>query len=213
MSKVEATLHLVNWSAARSQPESPLSPQSWRRCQRPSLSEKTCGSLTYIGLRSLPYLTTAAAPLGCATRWGAWLALAVVGVVPWLTAASRAWLVNSPRCVLVWISLTGAAALSLAAVLKVVPGNAGGEALAATPVMRAAAFVIADRIFLWLTVRAPVSYGAAKWNLPTREGIFSSNQGVTHGFRSRGHIAMNSRCRRRDSSAPSAASCEARKPE
>jgi hypothetical protein len=94
----------------------------------------------------------------------AWLALAVVGVVPWLTVASRAWFFNSPRCVLVWISLIGAAALSLAAILKVVPGNTGGEALAATPLMQAAVFVIADRIFLWLAGRAPVSYNAAKWN-------------------------------------------------
>jgi hypothetical protein len=72
----------------------------------------------------------------------AFLALIVVGVVPVLTATSRTWFFSAPKGIPVWAALSGAALLALGAVMKFIPGNFGGAALAATPLMQAVVFVI-----------------------------------------------------------------------
>ena len=47
--------------------------------------------------------------------------------------------------------------------MNVIPGNPGSATLAATPLLQAVVFVIADRLFFFLTGRVPVSYDQAKW--------------------------------------------------
>lgn len=94
----------------------------------------------------------------------AFLPLIVVALVPVLTASSRAWLFNGPRSVPVWAAVLGATLVAVGVKVQVVPGNLGGAALAATPLMQALVFVLADRVFFLLTGRVPVSYDDAKWN-------------------------------------------------
>jgi hypothetical protein len=60
-------------------------------------------------------------------------------------------------------ALFGSALLSLGVVTNIVPGNTGAAVLAATPLLQAVVFVIADRLFFFLIGRVPVSFNQAKW--------------------------------------------------
>lgn len=89
--------------------------------------------------------------------------IVVILVVPLLALTSRSWFFKPPQNIPVWSALSGAALLAAGAALKFIPANSGGAALAATPLLQAAVFVTADRLFHFLTGRVPVSYDEAKW--------------------------------------------------
>jgi hypothetical protein len=91
------------------------------------------------------------------------LPLIVVLVAPGLAASSRSWFFSIPQSVPVWAALFGGALVSLGVVTNIVPGNTGAAVLAATPLLQAVVFVIADRLFFVFVGRVPASFNQAKW--------------------------------------------------
>jgi hypothetical protein len=85
-------------------------------------------------------------------------------VIPVIAANSPSWIFYGGRSRLVWAALSGAALLALGMVMNLIPGNPGGAALAATPLLQAVVFVISDRLFFYVIGRVPVGFDQAKWN-------------------------------------------------
>jgi hypothetical protein len=80
-------------------------------------------------------------------------------VIPVIAANSPSWIFYGGRSRLVWAVLLGAGLLAFGLAMDLIPGNLGGAALAATPLIQAVVFVIAYRLFFYVTGRVPVSYG------------------------------------------------------